>query len=105
MILFYIGSLLSIRINKTKESAEALRLHFKAVHLHSPCDSYPLNAYFIISLAANGGLKYLLYKSEPTADKNPIWKPFIIPLSNFFCSSLPDRLIQIDVYNNNINSE
>lgn len=93
-----------MEINETKLSGQAVRLQFKGHSLHAPSSDCPLNAYFMMYLVPEGAPKLLLHKSETIAEKNPVWRTFLVPISHFSFASASCS-IGIDVYNYNINRE
>ncbi|VDN03950.1 unnamed protein product [Thelazia callipaeda] len=94
-------SSLHLEAHEAKLSSQSVNLQFKSHGLRSP-SSCPLNAYFVMCLVPEGAASLLLYKSEAIADKNPLWKPFLVPVSHFSFASVSCSL-EIEVYNYNVN--
>uniref|UniRef100_A0A8R1TUF6 VWFA domain-containing protein n=1 Tax=Onchocerca volvulus TaxID=6282 RepID=A0A8R1TUF6_ONCVO len=97
-------SFLHLETHEKKLSGQAVRLQFKGHSLHTPSSGCPLNAYFMMYLVPEGATKLLLYKSEAIAEKNPVWRTFLVPISHFSFASA-SCFIEIDVYNYNVNHE
>lgn len=90
--------------DETKLTGQAVRLQFKGLRFRAPSSDCPLDAYFMMYLVPEGARKLLLHKSEPIAEKYPLWKAFLVPLSHFSFSSASCS-IEIVVYNYNVNRE
>ncbi|VIO87476.1 Uncharacterized protein BM_BM1879 [Brugia malayi] len=97
-------SFLRLETHEAKLSGQAVRLQFKGHSLHAPSNDCPLDAYFVMYLVPEDAPKLLLHKSEAIAEKNPVWKTFLIPISHFSFASASCS-IEIDVYNYNVNRE
>uniref|UniRef100_A0A915PXK7 VWFA domain-containing protein n=1 Tax=Setaria digitata TaxID=48799 RepID=A0A915PXK7_9BILA len=98
------NSFLRLQTHEAKLSGRAVRLQFKGHNLQSPSLDCPLNAYLIMYLVPDDAPKLLLHKSEAIAEKNPMWRTFLIPVSHFSFSSV-SCTVEIDVYNYNVNRE
>ncbi|KAL3982816.1 Copine family protein [Acanthocheilonema viteae] len=97
-------SFLRLETYETKLSSQAVHLQFKGHSLHAPSSDCPLDAYFMMYLVPEGASKLLLHKSEAIAEKHPVWKAFLVPISHFSFASASCS-IEIDVYNYNVNRE
>ncbi|MCP9265867.1 Protein BONZAI 3-like protein [Dirofilaria immitis] len=97
-------SFLRLETHEKKLSGQAVRLQFKGHSLQAPSNDCQVYPYFMMYLIPEGAPKLLLHKSEAIAEKNPVWKTFLVPVSHFSYASASCS-IGIDVYNYNINRE